>query len=208
VYGAALVLPLETARLSLRPWQADDLPRYAELFSDPEVTRYTLAVTPERVLAFVAHFLHQWQEDGFGPFAAIDRQSGEWIGQIGLNRVAGWPDVDNVEVGFELKRSSWRQGLATEGAQACVGFGFEQAGLSRIIGVTNPANLASRRVLEKAGLTYQGLCAFPPGLESAWYRVDRARWARDAVASHGHRIASQGGQAPGRKRRDRGAQSQ
>jgi len=130
----------------------------------------------------VLAFLRQWRDEGFGPLAALHRRTGEWIGQIGLNRVAGWPHADNVEVGFELKPWCWGQGLATEGARACLRFGFDQLGLGRIIGVTNPANAASRRVLEKAGLAYQGLLPFPPGLESAWYCVDRATWGRPGPA--------------------------
>jgi ribosomal-protein-alanine N-acetyltransferase len=156
------------------------LPHYVELFSDPEVTRYTLPIPPERVETFVADFLRQWSEDGFGPFAAVDRQTGDWLGQIGLNRVAGWPDPEHVEVGFELRRPCWGRGLATEGARACLRFGFAEVGLNQIMGVTNPSNSASRRVLEKAGLSYQGLRSFPPGRKSAWYLVGPATWEADA----------------------------
>jgi ribosomal-protein-alanine N-acetyltransferase len=174
-------MEVETARLVLRPWRDDDLPRYVELFSDPEVTRYTLPIPRERAEAFAMAFLRQWRHDGFGPFAAIDRHTRQWIGQIGLNRVTGWPGPDDIEVGFELSRRWWGRGLATEGARVSVRFGFEEVGLARIIGVTNPANGASRRVLTKAGLSYQGRCPFPPSLESAWYLIDR--WAWDAGRS-------------------------
>jgi RimJ/RimL family protein N-acetyltransferase len=168
---------LETPRLVLRAWQADDLPRYLDLFSDPEVTRYTLLIPPARVQSFVAAFLRQWRDEGFGAFAAVHRSSGEWIGQIGLNRVEGWPKRDNVEVGFELKPAWWGRGLATEGARACLGMAFEQIGLDRVISVTNPANLASRRVLEMIGLTYQGLIDFPPDLESSWFVIEHSDWS-------------------------------
>lgn len=79
-----------------------------------------------------------------------------------------------MEVGFELKRPFWGQGLAPEGARACLQFGFDDIGLGRIISVTNPANWRSRRVMEKAGLTFQGLRDYPHGLQSAWYAADRA----------------------------------
>ena len=67
------MVTLETPRLLLRQWQSDDLSRYVELFSDPEVTRYTMPVPPERVEEFVTAFLAQWKDAGFGPFAAIHR---------------------------------------------------------------------------------------------------------------------------------------
>jgi RimJ/RimL family protein N-acetyltransferase len=109
------------------------------------------------VAAFCANFLSQWHELGFGPFAAIHKASGQWIGQAGLNRLAEWPDVHKVEVGFELQRPYWGQGLATEAAIASLRFGLETHGLERIISVANPSHLASRRVMEKAGLTYRGV---------------------------------------------------
>jgi ribosomal-protein-alanine N-acetyltransferase len=171
---------LETPCLILRPWQEEDLPNYLELFSDPEVSRYMRPVTPERVIAFAAHHLRQWDEEGFGAFAALDRGTGAWIGQIGLNRLTDWPDPDNVEVGFELKRPFWGQGLATEGARACLQFGFDDIGLGRIISVTNPANWRSRRVMEKARLTFQGLREYPHGLQSVWYAANRASWSLGA----------------------------
>lgn len=116
------------ARLLLRPWRAGDLDAYARLLADPEVVRYISGGRPlprQRVEAFSADFLAQSHELGFGPFAAIRRPNGEWIGQVGLNRLSVWPDVHNVEVGFELLRPYWGQGLASEGAIASLRFGFE-----------------------------------------------------------------------------------
>lgn len=175
---------IETARLLLRPWHADDLGAYLRLFADPQVVRFISDGRPlpaERVVGFSTHFLQQWRRRGFGPFAAIDKASGQWIGEIGLNHLDEWPGPHKVEVGFELLPSHWGRGLATEGALACVRFGFEVQRLERIISVTNPANLASRRVMEKAGLTYQGLVPYR-GHQTAWYAIDRATWEATTAA--------------------------
>jgi len=69
----------------------------------------------------------------------------------------GGPAILEIEVGYHLARAFWGRGYATEAARACVRFGFEQLNLERIVAVVQPANVASRRVLEKCGLTYTGM---------------------------------------------------
>ena len=87
--------------------------------------------------------------EDLGPFAAIDKATGAWIGQIGLNHLAYWPGPEKVEVGWELHRRWWGRGLATEGGRAALRFGFEERGLRRIISTAAPDNHASRHVMEK-----------------------------------------------------------
>jgi Acetyltransferase (GNAT) domain len=78
---------LETSRLILRPWREEDLPKYLELFSYPEVTRYTLPIPRERVEVFAADFMCQWSEYGFGPFA-IDQPNRRLCRGVSLGQVA------------------------------------------------------------------------------------------------------------------------
>jgi RimJ/RimL family protein N-acetyltransferase len=118
-YGPAVV-DFQTARLLLRRWFDDDLERLVALFSDPCVARF-LSVdgrpwTRERTVGVFEHFRRQWREHDFGPWAAIDKQTGRWLGQIGLNELPSWPGPYKVEVGWELDPSVWGRGLATEGA--------------------------------------------------------------------------------------------
>jgi RimJ/RimL family protein N-acetyltransferase len=80
-----------------------------------------------------------------------------------------------VEVGWELDPSVWGRGLATEGGRAAVRYGFQVVGLERIVSATVPANVASRRVMEKCGLTFQGEL-FGRGTRLVWYAIDRAEW--------------------------------
>jgi RimJ/RimL family protein N-acetyltransferase len=112
------------------------------------------------------------REHGDGPWAAFEKESGRWLGRIGLNLLADWPGPHKWEVGYELDPDFWGRGLATEGALATVRFGFDVAKLDRIISVTVPANRASRRVMEKCGLTRQGEVEWR---ETAvvWYAIDR-----------------------------------
>ena len=96
---------------------------------------------------------------------------------LGGDRQGHRPGVDNIEVGFELHRKWWGQGLATEGALAALRFGFEEHRLERIISVTAATNRAARRVMEKAGLSYQGTQHWMSAeIAVVWYAIDRATW--------------------------------
>ena len=181
---------VETARLLLRPWQPDDLAEFTRLLTDPVVTRYIVVHTPfspEDVAELSARTLEQWERNGFGPWAAIEKATGRWVGRIGLDELPDWPGRHKVEVGWELHREFWGRGLATEGGQAGVRYGFETVGLERIISATMATNAASRRVMEKCGLHFQGELAMA-GTTVAWYAIDRADWqAMQAIISSARR---------------------
>jgi ribosomal-protein-alanine N-acetyltransferase len=81
------------------------------------------------------------------------------------------------EEGDRLELERWGRGLATEGALAALRFGFEEHALERIISVTAAAHAAARRVMEKAGLTYQGTRHWmSPDVPVVWYSIDRNTW--------------------------------
>jgi RimJ/RimL family protein N-acetyltransferase len=112
---------IETPRLLLRPWQPDDLAEFTRLLTDPVVTRYIVVSTPfspEDVAEVHARTLEQWQRNGFGPWAAIEKATGRWVGRIGLDELPDWPGPHKVEVGWEVHREFWGRGLATEGGHA------------------------------------------------------------------------------------------
>lgn len=142
------------------------------------------SIPPERVARFAEWSFAQWRVNGFGPWAAIDRDTGAWIGRIGLDQLDDdWPGPDRVEVGFELGRRWWGRGLATEGALAALAFGFEEHGLPRIISVTVAAHVAARRVMEKLGLVYEGTRHWKsPDVPVVWYAMDRAGWVARRAA--------------------------
>ena len=83
------------------------------------------------------------------------------------------PETDEVEVGFLLGRPFWGQGLATEAARESVRFGFEDLDLEEIVGIVHPDNIASQRVLEKAGLTRVEHTSYF-GMECYRYTVKRS----------------------------------
>jgi RimJ/RimL family protein N-acetyltransferase len=168
---------IETSRLLLRRWREGDLDAYARICADPEVMRYLPATLGrEESAEQMAWFERHWEERGFGLWAVEEKASGEFIGFIGLVYHDGWPEGEHkTEVGWRLGRAHWGRGLATEGALASVRYGFERLGLERIISITLPQNAASRRVMEKAGLTYRGETRWR-GQDVIWYAIDRDAW--------------------------------
>ena len=105
----------------------------------------------EQVSTFVRH----WEVKGFGLWAVEEKASGAFIGFVGLAHQDEWTGGEHkTEVGWRLDRACWGKGQTTEGAVSSVHYEFEEIGLERII--IRPANVASRRVAEKAGLTFRG----------------------------------------------------
>lgn len=148
---------LETARLRLRPWAADDLDPLVVIFAEAEVWRYPFGegLSRERTVEFLNGYLGRQAEGEPVPWAVEEKASGRLIGYIGL-AVPHWlPQVlPAVEVGYRLHPQWWGRGLATEGAAASLQYGFDVLRLDRILAMCDPANHASRRVMQRLGMTY------------------------------------------------------
>lgn len=144
---------LETPRLVLRQFTEGDVDNLVDLDSDPAVMRYLGGrPTPrERVRDEVIPFyLDDYRRfDRLGTWAAEDAGSGEFLGWFHF-RAAGRTDVD---LGYRLRRAVWNQGYATEGSRALIRMGFTRLGVERVYAHTLTINGASRRVMEKCGLT-------------------------------------------------------
>jgi len=93
----------------------------------------------------------RYQRDGHGLWAMVLKSSGEMIGDCGLVRqqIDG---VQEVEIGYHVRRDLWGQGLASEAACACRDYGFSHLPVDRLISLIRPENLSSRRVAVKNGM--------------------------------------------------------
>jgi ribosomal-protein-alanine N-acetyltransferase len=149
---------VETPRLiceRLREDHAEELPR---LLQDPRVAR-TLSVgaepptTADIVLALLQKIEH-WDRFGFGLWLVRDRETGQMVGQGGLQStfVAGG---DEVEVAWAIVPERWGQGLATELARAAIAVAFEDLGRSDVVAFSLPDNPASLRVMDKTGFVFE-----------------------------------------------------
>jgi len=120
--------------------------------SDPAVMRYFPArLTREESDAAVDRIEEMLARRGFTLYAAEFRDTADFIGFIGL-WVPSFMDV--VEIGWRLAPAWWNRGLATEGARAVLRHAFAYLGLDEVVAFTVPANLPSRRVMEKIGMTH------------------------------------------------------
>ena len=152
---------LETDRLLLREYVEEDAEAFFKLNSDPEVLRFVpdkalLNVEQARQI-LIDHPIADYRKHGFGRSACILKSTGENIGFAGLKFLE---ELGEVDVAYRLMPSHWGLGLATEAALASVLYGFANLGLKQIIGLVMLQNIASVRVLEKAGLRYTETVTF------------------------------------------------
>ena len=149
---------LETERLVLRRVTLSDLDAMARLNSDPEVMRYIgdgSAWTRAQSEARIRRILNVYEIfPGLGLWIGEEKSTRQFIGAYALIYI---PKTVEVEVGYRLSKVAWGRGFATEGARAFVRYGMLELGLNRVVGLTHPANDASKQVLMKAGLQARGM---------------------------------------------------
>jgi RimJ/RimL family protein N-acetyltransferase len=147
-----MIPTLETERLILRAWKADDFEPYARFMADPDVVRYLSGETLSRGDAWrnMAQFVGHWLLRGYGMWAVERKSDGAFIGRVGLWYPAEKPAV---EVGWTLGREYWGQGYASEAARVSMEYGFLTQGVDRLISVIDPRNEASQKVAARLGET-------------------------------------------------------
>ena len=145
---------LHTAHLTLRQFAPTDADALHLILSTPDILRYFPtpgAPSLERTTRIVNRQIEQWQTVGYGWWALTPRAEDRLIGWGGLQFL---PETDETEVGYLLAQPAWGQGLATEAARAAVAYAFEHFDFPELIGITHPDNIASQRVLQKAGMHF------------------------------------------------------
>jgi RimJ/RimL family protein N-acetyltransferase len=141
-------------RLGFRNWLDKDVQPMSALNSDPEVMKYfprtqTLANTQ----TFITRMQHMFAEKGYCYFAVDLLEDHSFIGFIGLmwQKDKALP-VPYTDIGWRLKRSAWGNGYATEGAQACLKYAFQQLKLDRLLATATVENAPSESVMKKIGM--------------------------------------------------------
>ena len=147
---------METENLYLRRFTLDDAEAYWPLTSMPEIIRYTGDQAPTSIEE-VRHILgtrplQDYAMHGFGRMACIEKSSGRLVGFSGLKFVA---ELNDVDIGYRFLPECWGKGYATESARVLMQQGANEHGIERIVGMVQPENVASARVLEKLGLVFE-----------------------------------------------------
>jgi RimJ/RimL family protein N-acetyltransferase len=130
--------------LVLRRFTEADVDLLVELDSDPDVMRFitggrttpTEEVENEVLPAFLGYYE---RFEGYGFWAAIERESGAFIGWFHFRPARGAAS-NEPELGYRLRSSAWGKGYATEGSRALIHKGFTELGVTRVVAETMAVN--------------------------------------------------------------------
>ena len=180
---------LETERLVVRRFTADEADLLIELDSDPAVMRYLTGGRPtapevvrELHLPNVLAGYEKWGGD-LGLFAAQEKDGGAFIGWFIL-RPESDDLLDQVELGYRLRQAAWGRGYATEGSRALLGKAFTELGVRTVWAETMSVNHGSRNIMEKLEMTLVDTIPTPPDMEmvegaehgGVRYEITKEQW--------------------------------
>ncbi len=157
-----IVESLSTERLILRSWRQTDRTGFARLNADVRVMQFMPGLlSREESDKLVDHIEEHFSKHGFGLYATEFRDTRTFVGFIGLAMPSfDAPFMPAVEIGWRLAADYWGKGLATEGAREVVRHAFQNLGLDGLVSFTVPANVRSRRVMEKLGMHHDPCADF------------------------------------------------
>ncbi len=172
---------IETDRLLLRPFEERDRPAYRAIRGKPGVTRFLPSHTEDpaeavrRADVTLSAFREAWKQDGYGPWAVVERASGRLAGHLGLRRL---PDGGETELLFLIDPAAQGRGYATEGGRAALAWGFDRLALLEIAAFVLPENAASVAVLERLGMKRGAGPVRAFGLEVLRYEMEAGDFQR------------------------------
>lgn len=158
-----MTIVLQTERLILKVPDQSHFDDLLALCTDAEVMRYIgdgRIRTKEQVSELLALSVAYFQKHGTTFFSVFEKQSNHFVGMAGLLHLCFDENQPDIEVGYRLHKQYWRQGYATELTRALIEWGFSVLKLQRIIAITHPDNAASRRVMEKSGMSYHAMIQY------------------------------------------------
>ncbi len=140
-----------TQRLSCRRWRKTDLEAIYAAYSDPEAMRWVgdgTPITRDACERWYGITVNNYTERGYGMFALESRGDGGVVGFCGITHPDGQVEP---EIKYTIMRELWGQGYASEAVPALVRYAIAELGLAYMIATVDPENLASQRILKKAG---------------------------------------------------------
>ena len=188
---------IKTERLILRPWRKEDLEPFAKLNTDPRVREflYPTVLSKEASDQLVKQIEAKIEKNGWGMWAVSVPGIAEFIGFIGLNYLDPSdfpaPFTPAVEIGWRLSYEYWGKGYATEGALACLQYGFKTLNLDEIVAITTVRNERSQAVMKRISMHHDAKDDFNhphvpedhPLSRHVLYRIKFNEW-QDAKNNH------------------------
>ncbi|TDX86617.1 GNAT family N-acetyltransferase [Epilithonimonas xixisoli] len=170
-------LPIITERLILRKITLDDMDDLFLLDSNPEVMKY-VGVQPftnkEQSLKLIESLLNQYEKNGTGRLAVIERETNKFIGWSGIklltDEVNGFKNV--YELGYRFLPEFWGKGYATESAKASLDLGFNQLNADKIYAYADVEHQSSNHILTKLGFENKGVFV-DNGDNCYWYELEK-----------------------------------
>ncbi len=165
---------LTTKRLILKTQEYSDLDNLAALRSDPDVMHYIgdgIPHTKAEVQDFLNMAIAYQEKQGIGFCLVFEKESGAFVGQAGLFHIGYCDAQPEIEIAYRLCKKFWGKGYATELVKALIAWGFQHLSVNKLIAAVKLENIASQKVLIKAGLDYRGKRAWYDGREMRCYEI-------------------------------------
>lgn len=171
-------------RLGFRSWNDEDFNDFHAINSDEEVMKHFPTILSEdETRDFISRLQRHFEQYGYCYFAVETRHNQEFIGFVGLAyqtyETAFTPATD---IGWRLKTSAWGKGYATEGAERCLEYAFNELNLDHIVSTCPLRNVASEKVMQKIGMKRQEeflhprLVDYPDYQPCVWYELRKSDW--------------------------------
>ena len=151
-----MIPALETRRLSFRELTPSDVLNLQKIFSDPVAMEFYPSTKSEaETLEWIDWNNQSYQQNGFGLWALIDKDSSKFVGQAGLILQQNVDGADETEIAYLLVRKYWGNGFATEAASSCRDLAFSRFDCERVISLIDPKNIPSIRVAGRIGMVLE-----------------------------------------------------
>jgi RimJ/RimL family protein N-acetyltransferase len=143
---------LETNRLFLREFSENDYADLCEILQDKDVMyAYEHSFSKEEVVDWYNKQIERYNENGYGLWAVIHKETKEFLGQCGLT-IQEISDEKYLEIGYLFKKKHWHNGYATEAALGCKKYAFETLKVERVYSIIRDNNIASQNVAKRIGM--------------------------------------------------------
>lgn len=143
---------VETERLYFREINQDDFIALSKILQDEETMyAYNGAFSDEETQEWLDKQIARYKKYGFGLWALILKETDEMIGQCGIT-VQPWKDTEVLEIGYLLRKDYWHKGLATEAAQRCKEYAFDNLNAEEVCSIIRDTNIASQNVAVRNGM--------------------------------------------------------
>lgn len=147
---------IESDRMMMHKLKPEDLADLSFLADDEVMYAWNGGFSEEGVKEWLTKTLRRYEENGCGHLLAVDKNTGETIGAIGLVFTRDLNGCDDWEVAYILKKEFWGKGYASEGAVACIKYARDVFGADRVVIQMRSTNAASEAVAKRLGLTCEG----------------------------------------------------